>query len=228
LKLAFLGTGAAFSVERYNGAFVVDGRLLMDAGAPLLPHLHRLGIEPSAIDAVLLTHFHGDHILGLPPFLLHRAFVNPRPLPILGPPGVAQKVDALQELCWGDEWPEFRRRAQVSYVEAGSAGEIAGVPYETVLLKHGGRIVTGYRLRLGDRVLAYSGDTEGTDELDDLVRGADVAVVEATAPGPTSSHVSWEQAAELTARHPRTRFLFNHLYAGEIEGAVSDLQEIEI
>src|SRR2546421_2898387 len=42
--------------------------LLLDAGAPLLPHMHRLGIDPGAIEAVFLTHFHGDHVLGLPPF----------------------------------------------------------------------------------------------------------------------------------------------------------------
>ena len=50
MRLAFLGTGAAFSLERYNGAVVVNGRLLLDGGAPLLPHMHRCGIDPGAID----------------------------------------------------------------------------------------------------------------------------------------------------------------------------------
>lgn len=228
MELAFLGTGAAFSLERYNGAFVVDRRLLMDAGAPLLPHLHRLGIDPSGIDALLITHFHGDHILGLPPFLLHRAFVNPRALAILGPPGVAERIEALQDLCWGEDWPEFKERAQISYHVAERAGEVAGVPYETVRLRHGDRHVTGYRLRLNGKLLAYSGDTEATSELDELVEGADVAVVEATAPGAANSHMSWEQAAELRERHPQTRFLFNHVYAGDLPGGVGDLQVVTI
>ena len=54
MKLAFLGSGAAFSLERYNGAVVVEDRFLLDAGAPLLPHMHRLGIDPGGIAAVLL------------------------------------------------------------------------------------------------------------------------------------------------------------------------------
>lgn len=228
MELAFLGTGAAFSQERYNGAFVVDRRLLMDAGAPLLPHLHRLGIDASGIDALLLTHFHGDHVLGLPPFLLHRAFRNPRPLTILGPPGVGERVDALQDLCWGEEWPEFKERAQLTYCEAAPAGEVAGVRYETVLLRHGPRTVTGYRLQVDGMLLAYSGDTEATAELDDLVRGADVAVVEATAPGTAASHTSWEEAQDLARRHPGTRFLFNHVYAGDLPGAVGDLQVVTV
>ena len=89
MKLAFLGTGSAFSVERYNGAVVVDGRLLFDGGAPLLPHMHRLGLDPAGIEVIFLTHFHGDHVLGLPPFLLHRAFTAAgRPILLVGPPGV--------------------------------------------------------------------------------------------------------------------------------------------
>ena len=57
----------------------VDGRLLLDAGAPLLTHLHRLGIDPGGIETIFLTHFHADHTLGLAPFVLHRLFRDKRP-----------------------------------------------------------------------------------------------------------------------------------------------------
>lgn len=228
MELAFLGTGAAFSLERYNGAVAVDRRLLLDAGAPLLPHLHRLGIDPGGIEAVLLTHFHGDHLVGLPSFLLHRCFVDPRPLTIVGPPGVEETLEQLFRLCWGREWPDFRARFELTYAEAAAQGNVAGVPYETVALKHGGNTVTGYRLRLGGRLLAYSGDTEATPALDQLVTGADFAIVEATGPGEPMSHTSWEQAAELSERHPGTRFFFNHVYSGTTPGAVSDFQVVTV
>ena len=100
MQLAFLGTGAAFSPERYNGAVVVNGRLLLDGGAPLLPHMHRCGVDPGAIDAVFLTHFHGDHTLGLPPFVLHRIFVDQRPITFVGPEGVEARLEALFEVSW--------------------------------------------------------------------------------------------------------------------------------
>ena len=109
MRLAFLGTGSAFSVERCNGAVVVDGRLLLDAGAPLLPHMHRLGIDPAAIAAVFLTHFHGDHVLGLPPFMLYRAYQPSGPLTIVGPPGVEERVEGLLRLAWGAAWPDHAR-----------------------------------------------------------------------------------------------------------------------
>jgi hypothetical protein len=40
--------------------------------------------------------------------------------------------------------------------------------------------------------------------------------------------MSWESASELKRRHPKTRFMFNHLYSGTVEDAVTDLQVVEV
>jgi len=228
MKLAFLGTGAAFSLERYNGAVVVDGRVLLDAGAPLLPHMHKLGLDPGAIEVVFLTHFHGDHLLGLASFLLHRIFVAPTPLLVVGPPGVDKKVEELGALAWGADWPQLRSQLQISYQNAVARGQAAGLTYESRTLDHGSEGGTGYRLHIGGRVLVYAGDSEMTPALDALVEGADIAIVEATGPGPVPSHTSWAEAAGLQARHPSTIFMFNHLYSGQLEGAARDLELVEI
>jgi ribonuclease BN (tRNA processing enzyme) len=229
MRLAFLGTGAAFSLDRYNGAVVVNGRLLLDGGAPLLPHMHRCGVDPGAIDAVFLTHFHGDHTLGLPPFVLHRIFVDQRPITFVGPDGIEKRLESLFEISWGQDWElAMRHRFNVTYKAAKPSGTIAGYQYESIKLDHGTSGSNGYRIRIDDRILAYSGDTEATAPLDELVDGADVAIVEATGPGDVFSHMSWEAAAELKARHPKTRFLFNHLYAGSVDGAVNDLEVIDV
>lgn len=228
MELAFLGTGAAFSRERYNGAVVVDRRILLDAGAPLLPHMHRLGIDPERIEALFLTHFHGDHLAGLIPFLGYRAFSGPGQFTIVAPAGGAERVDRLMRAGWGDEWSKWLERFELRHVPAGPSGEAAGVRFETVRLDHGSSGCTGYRLTIGGRRLAYAGDTQATPPLDELVRGAEVAITEATGPGEVYSHTSWEEAAELARRHPGTRFFFNHVFAGGPEGAARDLQVVEV
>ncbi|MDQ6692745.1 MAG: MBL fold metallo-hydrolase [Candidatus Dormibacteraeota bacterium] len=207
---------------------MVDGHILLDAGAPLLPHMHRLGLDPAAIDVAFISHFHGDHVLGLPTYVLHRAFVSQTPLTIVGPQGVGDRMEELFYIAWGTEWKEIRERLQVVYQDAGRGGSAAGVEYETVQLDHGTSGCTGYRLRLDGRVLAYSGDTVASPPLEDLIRGSDVAIVEATAPGDPYSHLSWAQAAQMRARHPGTRFVFNHVFEGDLEGAAEDLTVIEV
>jgi ribonuclease BN (tRNA processing enzyme) len=209
---------------------VVDGRVLLDAGAPLLPHMHRVGIDPIDIEVVFLTHFHGDHTLGLPTFVLHRIFVDkPRTITFVGPEGIAERLEALFEVSWGTDWKSVMLpRFKAKYVTARPSGQVAGYRYQTVKLDHGTTGCNGYRIQFGDIVLAYSGDTEPTAPLDRLVDGADVAIVEATGPGDVFSHMSWEAAAALKKRHPKTRFIFNHLYAGTVSGAAKDLQVLEI
>jgi ribonuclease BN (tRNA processing enzyme) len=228
MKLAFLGSGAAFSLERYNGAVVVEDRFLLDAGAPLLPHMHRLGIDPGGIEAVLLTHLHGDHILGLPTFVLYRAFFpSEAPLPLLGPPGTEEVLERLFTLSWGEAWAQHRQQAQLEYRVTEENGWVAGVPYEAVKLEHGSMDCRGYRLRLDGRLLAYAGDTTASAPLEKLVSGADVAITEATAPGGADSHTSWEEAKALAERHPGTRFLFNHVFEGEVPCGVHDLEVVD-
>jgi ribonuclease BN (tRNA processing enzyme) len=108
---------------------------------------------------------------------------------------------------------------------SGSAG---GYKYESIKLDHGTSGSSGYRIHVDGKILAYSGDTEATAPLDKLVDGADVAIVEATGPGDVFSHMSWEAAKDLKTRHPKTRFMFNHIYSGSVEGAVSDFQVVEV
>lgn len=233
MRLAFLGTGAAFSTERYNGAVVVDGRILLDGGAPLLPHMARLDIDPAAIQTVFLTHFDGDHMLGLPPFMIRRAFVPSAPLTIVGPAGVEEVLESLFRLSWGSNWsegPAFGARSGHTYEEGRERGEVNGVAYEAVRLDHGGpATATGYRLRMPDgRLLAYAGDTQMTPPLERLVEGAAVVITEATGPGRPVAHTGWEEAEALAGRHPGTRFLFNHVYAGSPSRAVKDLEIVDV
>ena len=203
--------------------------MLLDGGAPLLPHMHRLGMDPGDIAVVFLTHFHGDHTLGLPPFVLHRVFVDRRPLTFVGPAGIDEHLEKLWEVSWGLDWQRVMRpQFKVKYLTAKASGTISGVRYETVKLDHGTMGSNGYRIHVNGKVVAYSGDTEPTSPLDKLVNGADVAIVEATGPGNVFSHMSWEAAAKLKKRHPDTRFLFNHVYSGTMTGAVQDLQVIEV
>ena len=65
MRVQFIGCGDAFgSGGRYNTCFHVDGvggKFLIDCGASSLIAMKRLSIERTAIDLILLTHFHPDH-----------------------------------------------------------------------------------------------------------------------------------------------------------------------
>ena len=76
MRVQFIGCGDAFgSGGRFNTCFHVEGigaNFLIDCGASSLIAMKQLPIDRTAIDLILLTHFHPDHFGGVPfSFLTH-------------------------------------------------------------------------------------------------------------------------------------------------------------
>src|SRR6185436_1768144 len=98
VSVRVLGCGDAFgSGGRSHTCFFLDTprtKLVIDFGASALVSMNRFGVDPGAIDAIVLSHLHGDHFAGLPFLLLDAMFVTrrTRPLVIAGPRSVAERV----------------------------------------------------------------------------------------------------------------------------------------
>src|SRR5437016_1676433 len=103
ITVTFAGSGDSFgSGGRFQTCIVVDGpgvRFAMDFGASSLIALGQQGINPNTLDAILLTHLHGDHCGGVP-FLLIDAMLasrRERPLIVAGPTGTRAHLESLRE-----------------------------------------------------------------------------------------------------------------------------------
>ena len=69
IKLNFLGTGSAIPTERRNHPAVLvrykDEVILMDCGEGTQRQFRKAKLNPCRITKILITHWHGDHVLGL-------------------------------------------------------------------------------------------------------------------------------------------------------------------
>lgn len=187
-EVVFVGTSDAFGAGgRRQSAVLIRGdrgTLLMDCGATTNTGLCELGIARDEIDTILISHFHGDHFGGLPLFLLGAVYEDRRrrPLQIAGPPQIEARVrdlaDAmghgLSDLEWGFAL-SFRE------VTPGGRDEIGPAVVSAFETRHQVEAHPhGYRIDLGRRSVAYSGDTGWFDALPRLTAGADLFICECT------------------------------------------------
>jgi len=97
MRICFLGTGGSWPTRDRNVASISlsHGKrtLLLDCGEGTQRQIMGSPVSPMRIDAILISHLHGDHFLGLPGLVQTMSLNNrDRPLTILGPEGTAQSV----------------------------------------------------------------------------------------------------------------------------------------
>jgi ribonuclease BN (tRNA processing enzyme) len=186
VKVRFLGSGDAFgSGGRFQTCIHVESgasQLLLDCGASSLIAMRRFGVDPQAIDTVILSHLHGDHFGGVPFLILDGQFKRrTRPLLVAGPPGVEKRVREAMEVFFPGS-TRIERKFETRFVELA----------DRVTVEVGPVHVTGYevshasgappfalRITGEGKIVTYSGDTEWTESLVDAARGADLFIAEA-------------------------------------------------
>jgi ribonuclease BN (tRNA processing enzyme) len=207
MHLQFVGCGDAFgSGGRSNTCFHLVGRdinALIDCGATSLVSMNKLAINRNDIDVIFITHFHADHIGGLPFFLLESNFVlkRQRPLTIVGPPGLKTRFPLVMETAFpGSTAPQLPFPLTLRELEIGKRNEIGTMRLTPFHVVHDDRAgpCLGFRIEAEDKVIAFSGDTQWTETLIDVGRGADLFICEAyTRDKPVSGHM----ALSLLERH---------------------------
>jgi ribonuclease BN (tRNA processing enzyme) len=229
LELTFLGSGNAFAPTRYWSSFLLNGRYLFDAPPTLLAHLKKLGTDLNAIDAIFISHFHGDHYFGLPFLLLEYAEHAPRtrPLTIIGPPGIAKRIQSVTDLAFSNVFRKDRGY-DLKFIEAhdGRGDHVGPCEFKARKVKHvDGLECFAYRAAIPEGIVAYSGDTVMCPPLVPIADGADVFVVECSCWGDNCGpHLNPANIVQLRKEiSPRTKFILTHIGAGEAPKELTDL-----
>ncbi|MFG1478234.1 MBL fold metallo-hydrolase [Xanthobacter sp. V4C-4] len=220
MRLTVVGCGDAFgSGGRGNSCYLVeagDTLLTLDFGASTPVALNRLGIDASRIDAVILSHLHGDHFGGLPTLLLDGQFARPRsrPLTIVGPPGTRARLDTLMETLFpGMGRTPWRFDWQVLEPAPGATTALGGLSLATTEVVHpSGAPATAVRLTDGARTLAFSGDTQWTEALGPIAHGADLFICECSAfEGEPVGHLAYRTLEARRTSFAAGRILLTHM-----------------
>lgn len=202
VEITFLGVGSATpAVGGDHVALLVRAgalTVLVDAGPAVMVQLGRQGATADDVDVLLVTHSHGDHVLGWPMLLFRQ-----RPLTIVAAPET-QRV--LRDLAWL-VYPELQEPTadRLTFVDLEPGGEwrVGSLRVQSAATCHS-TASQAYRIDCEEigRALTYSGDTGPCDEVRELAQGCDLLIHEATylrAQEPMYGHSTVGQAAQIAA-----------------------------
>jgi ribonuclease Z len=205
LYVGLCGAGSPFPDPERSGpcTVVIAGRdmFVVDAGGGSAAQLARMQLNPGQLRAVLLTHYHSDHIGGLGDLLLQRwiGANASQPLPVYGPQGLQQVLAGVEAAYRLDAGYRTAHHGETVAPPAGFGTELrpfdVSVEARRVLLdsptlqvvafrvEHGPvSPAVGYRFRYKDRTVVISGDTRRSAAVQREAQGVDLLVHEALSP----------------------------------------------
>ncbi len=221
-KVVVLGYGGWVSDPLFGQAglaLVTDsGRtILLDAGEGTWHWLGRCGL-PRLPDAVILSHGHGDHVLGVPTLVMWASYLGRR-LRIWGHPSAIKAVEGLLRATHVGE--SFEEVVEAHPIRAGEwVVVVEGVKVLAVEAVHP---VPAYSFVLvaGGRRIAYSGDTRPNPSFIKEAKGADLLIHEVGVPAGQEAlaerfgHTSEAEICEVLERVSPRLFMPYHYFLSE-------------
>ena len=186
MKIKFIGVGEAFDEDFSNTSIWVqaaDGlnksSILLDCGFTAPPSFWKSCQDPDDLDAIWISHFHGDHFFGLPALLARFWEMKRRkPLVILGQRAIDKIALQTLELAYSSLQDRFAYDLRFQTVEPGEVVQAGGMTWRSAVNGHPQRDLAVH-IETGGKSLFYSGDGLATDETLRLARGADLVIHEA-------------------------------------------------
>jgi ribonuclease Z len=199
LHAGLCGSGSPLADPTRSGpcVFVVAGKHLyiVDSGEGSARKLALMGVQSANIDAVLLTHFHSDHIADLGELMIERwaGASHKDQTPVYGPQGVEKVVEGFNHAYELDAGYRTAHHGAATMPPSGAGGiahvveipdgsdasqkiiEQDGVSISMFPVNHAPvQPAVGYRFDYRGRSIVISGDTAASPVLEKNARGVDV------------------------------------------------------
>jgi ribonuclease BN (tRNA processing enzyme) len=185
--------------------------------------IKNFNVDYKDIDAIFITHFHGDHFAGIPFYVIDvRLYDRQKPLYIFGPAGVKKKVTDLMELLYpGTTIIEvgafpimFQEYSALPHSWGGGRGrnllwrDVSG---KVFTVKHSRAARPNcLRFEIEGKVIAYSGDTEWCDALVAASADAGLFICECSHLKPFEGHMDAETLLANKSKLTCKRLVLTH------------------
>ena len=219
MKLHILGCGDAFGSGGRNQSaylFEADERFfLLDCGPMTLLAMKRAGLDPRRLDAVFLSHLHGDHFGGLPFLFIEFLYETPRDktLHIAGPPGTEEKVYQLFRLMYGGSAAKDLPPVRFHILEPDRLATVEGIEVLPFRVPHQTQEISlGLKIQFAGKQILFSGDSAWSELFIEHARGVDLFLCECSFYDQgTGNHVRYVELRQALPRLECKKLVLTHL-----------------
>jgi ribonuclease BN (tRNA processing enzyme) len=215
MKIKVLGTGTCVpSLQRSSSSYLVQTKqlnILIDVGPSVVRRLLEYGFTTRDIDVIILTHFHVDHTADLSTFLFASNYdveARAKELSVVGGDGLHDFYRGLLAV-----YPWLLPRSYEISLREMSKGTLnkGGLVITTAQMEHNNESI-GVRVEERKSV-TFSGDTDYTKNLVELVSGTDLLIAECSFPErKVDGHLNLEILQKIVDEANPKRVLISHLY----------------
>jgi phosphoribosyl 1,2-cyclic phosphate phosphodiesterase len=190
-------------------------RVIVDTGTDFREQALREGIE--SVDAVLYTHSHADHILGMDDLRPLSFRHKDKMLPLYADDKTAAVLRRIFDYTFS-EVSKYPTSARVEIHPLQSVTELFGAKFERLAVSHGDEQINGFRFGSAAYLTDMSGIPQETME---RLRGLDILILDALRPAPHPSHSHLAQSLEFVEQLAPRRAFFTHM-SHELGHAATD------
>jgi ribonuclease Z len=224
-KLIILGSSNAIADETHENTHMVlqgvERTILIDCVNNPILRLRRVRVDFNHLTDLILTHFHPDHVSGVPLLLTNMWLLGHRhPLDIYGLHHTLDRIEDLMGFYDWSNWPNFfpvafHRLPQQDKTPVLESAEfrVTASPVCHLLPTIGLRFEV---LQTG-KSLAYSCDTEPCNQVVDLAAGVDLLIHEASGHAP--GHTSAAQAGTIARQAGAKALCLIHYPTGNFDSS---------
>ncbi len=221
MEITVVGSGTVVPrLSRRQSCIVVeagDETIFLDLGSGAVRGMLHAGLDPFAVDRIFFTHFHPDHTVDIVPLLFAIKYgaevEREKPLALYGPEPFQRFFGSITDV-WG-EWMLSDYPTHVSELPHAcpSPLDLPDLNVSWAPAEHRPESIA-YRLEAENGAFVYTGDTEYSDSVVELARGAHTLLVECSFPddNPVPGHLTPSGVARIAREAGAGRVVLTHIY----------------
>lgn len=216
MKIKMIGTGA-IGAKQNSASTLIDETILVDCGNGTVKAMLKNDIDINKIQAVLITHFHMDHFLDLPIFLLTRTFkYKEGTLTVYGPKGIEANCKELYDKYMndGDSFETIKKNTGINFIEVEneSLHNLEEYTIESYEVTHGNiSDCYGYTLEKNNCKIGFTGDASLCENVLKIIDESYLTIIDMCYLKGNIYHLGCDNIENICRNNPNKKYIPTHM-----------------